>query len=54
MKAPVSTILMVFAFVLFFIAALWFPVAPDPRGNRLIAAGLACASAAWIFSGFSL
>ena len=54
MKAPVSTILMVFAFCLFFIAAVWYPASPDPRGHRLIAAGLACASAAWIFSGFSL
>jgi hypothetical protein len=54
MNAPIlSTILMVFAFVLFAIAAIWNP-APDPQRGRLIAAGLACWSLSIILSGWHL
>ena len=38
-----STILVVFAFVLAFIAAIWRePAPPDPMRLRLVAASLAC------------
>jgi len=49
----ISTILMVFAFVLFAIAAIWNP-APDPQPRRLTAAGLACWALAVILTGFHL
>jgi hypothetical protein len=52
--AVLSTILMVFAFVLFAIAAIWNPAPPDPLRTRLIAAGLACWALAIILVGFHL
>ena len=55
MNAPIlSTILMVFAFVLFAIAAIWNPAPTDPARTRLIAAGLACWSLAILLAGFKL
>jgi hypothetical protein len=54
MNAPIlSTILMVFAFVLFAIAAIWGP-APEPHRGRLVSAGLACWALAIILVGFKL
>jgi hypothetical protein len=41
-----TLILLVFAFVLFFIAGLWNPAPPSPWFGRLIAFGLA----AWVLS----
>jgi len=37
-----TQILIVFAFVLFVIAAVWNPAPPSPWFGRLVAAGLAC------------
>jgi hypothetical protein len=42
----IGTILLVFAFVLFVIAAVWNPPAPSPWFSRLVAAGLAF----WVLS----
>ena len=41
-----TIILLVFAFVLFVIAAVWQPAPPSPWFGRLVAAGLAC----WVLS----
>jgi hypothetical protein len=41
-----TIILLVFAFVLFTIAAVWNPQPPSPWFSRLVAAGLAC----WVLS----
>ena len=41
-----TLILLVFAFVLFSIAALWNPAPPSPWFGRLVAAGLAF----WVLS----
>ena len=43
-------ILLVFAFVLFCIAAIWNPQAPSPWFSRLVAAGLAFWVGAEIFA----
>lgn len=52
MNAGLSFILLVFAFVLFTLAAI--PYAPsEPYHGRLIAAGLACWVGATIFGGRS-
>lgn len=46
----VGTILVVFALVLFAIAAIWNPQPqPSPWFGRLIAAGLACLAASILF-----
>ena len=51
---PLATILVVFAFVLFAISAIWNPP-PDQRwGGRLVAAGLACWSLASIVGNFHI
>jgi hypothetical protein len=42
----IGLILLVFAFVLFTIAAVWQPAPPSPWFGRLVAAGLAC----WVLS----
>ena len=50
-----SLVLVVFAFVLAFIAAIWRePSPPDPMRLRLVAAALACYFASLILSGFQL
>lgn len=49
----IGTILMVFAFVLFAIAAIWNPPPEQRWGGRLVAAGLACWSLSIIFGGFA-
>lgn len=55
MNTPIlSTILMVFAFVLFVIAAFLAPADPNPQWRRLVAAGLACWSLAIILVGWHL
>ena len=56
MNSPIlSTILMVFAFVLFAIAAIWNTTPPpETLRARMIAAGLACWALAIILTGFHL
>lgn len=44
-------ILLVFAFVLFTIAAVWQPAPPSPWFGRLVAAGLACFVLAQLING---
>lgn len=45
-----TIVLLVFAFVLFAIAAVWNPASPSPWFGRLVAAGLAFWLAASIFA----
>jgi hypothetical protein len=49
-----TLILLVFAFVLFAIAAIWNPQAPSPWFSRLVAAGLACWVLSLILAGHNL
>lgn len=49
MKTSVSGILLVFAFVLFVLAALPYPANWSPWSPRLVAAGLACYMGSLLF-----